>query len=271
MASGASTFSAGRGLARRALRSIDQGRGPRSFERSKPKSTKFAFRNRDGTSKRLPLSDPISRVAVESGTCRGRGAFPACCGDSDTLDVWPEPPFRLSRFPTQFLCRWSPRDRREEAAVGLASPAARAFAIRWHLKAASPNGPTSRVAVESGTYRGEAPSRPASAHRAPWMFGPSPLFDLVVFRPNSSRVYTPRPGPRGEPSRYTPRRRGHGASNPPLVTREPDQGVRVRVRVRVRVGVRVGVPPTRQEACLWAWRCSKKPLELSCDRYRQPE
>ncbi|KAF4094599.1 hypothetical protein G5714_024681 [Onychostoma macrolepis] len=57
------------------------------------------FGNR-GTSKRLPLSDPISRVAVESGTCRG-GAFPACCGDSDTLDVWPEPPFRLSRFPTR--------------------------------------------------------------------------------------------------------------------------------------------------------------------------
>ncbi|KAF4094584.1 hypothetical protein G5714_024695 [Onychostoma macrolepis] len=28
--------------------------------------------------------------------------------------------------------------------------------------------------------------------------------------------------------------------------------------------------PTR-ETCLWAWRRSKKPLELSCDRYREPD
>ncbi|KAF4114975.1 hypothetical protein G5714_005198 [Onychostoma macrolepis] len=39
---------------------------------------------------------------------------PACCGDSDTLDVWPEPLFDLVVFRPKFLCRWSPRDRREE-------------------------------------------------------------------------------------------------------------------------------------------------------------
>ncbi|KAF4094479.1 hypothetical protein G5714_024660 [Onychostoma macrolepis] len=44
---------------------------------------------------------PTSRVAVESGTYPGTGAVPACLGASDTLDVWPKPRFRLSRFPNE--------------------------------------------------------------------------------------------------------------------------------------------------------------------------
>ncbi|KAF4094484.1 hypothetical protein G5714_024642 [Onychostoma macrolepis] len=55
---------------------------------------------------------------------------------------------------------------------------------------------------------------------------PEPPFDLVVFPTRIPPGSTPTAGAeRGEPSRYTPlARRGHGASNPPLVTREPDQG-----------------------------------------------
>ncbi|KAF4094635.1 hypothetical protein G5714_024566 [Onychostoma macrolepis] len=227
--SGTSTFSAGRVLARRATRPIDQGTWTRSFcaKRPKPKSTKFAFREIATAPQNGFPNGPTSRVAVESGTCPGRGTFPACLGASGTLDVWPEPLFDLVVFrpnssrvytphgrgregePSRYTpakrprslkpAAGHPRDRREGgAAVGLASPAARStkFAFREIATAPQngfPNGPTSRVAVESGTCPGRGAFPPAAATGHPGCLARAPFRLSRFFRPrNSSAAGHPR-------------------------------------------------------------------------------
>ncbi|KAF4094553.1 hypothetical protein G5714_024725 [Onychostoma macrolepis] len=173
-----------------------------------------------------------------------------------------------------------------------------------------PNGPTSRVAVESEPTRDEAPSLPASAHRAPWMFGPSPLFDLVAFSTPPSRVYTPHGRAERRASRYTPAKRprslkpaaGHpenrtkgrrvrplelscdrtdnrskgrwGSAHP---TSETVSGPGAKKPLSLAFTVtdkqskgRWGSAHPTSETCFWAWRRRKAP-ELSCDRYREPD
>ncbi|KAF4094532.1 hypothetical protein G5714_024549 [Onychostoma macrolepis] len=124
--------------------------------------------------------------------------------------------------------------------------------------------PPPGFAVESRTYPGTRHlPRPAAAPRTPWMFGPNSLFNFVVF-PTPEFLQGLRPARLGQEGRdlagQASRRRGHGVSNPPLVT----------PRSQRLGGSQFDSSPARK-TCLWAWRCSKKPLELSCDRYREPD
>ncbi|KAF4094589.1 hypothetical protein G5714_024689 [Onychostoma macrolepis] len=81
------------------------------------------------------------------------------------------------------------------------------------------------------------------------MFGPSPPFRLSRF--SDPEIPLPLVTPPGPPGGRSGRR----------------PGVTPAARSKGRWG---SAHPT-SETCFWAWRRSKKPLELSCDRYREPD
>ncbi|KAF4094634.1 hypothetical protein G5714_024565 [Onychostoma macrolepis] len=157
-----------------------------------------------------------------------------------------------------------------------------------------PNGPTSRVAVESEPTRDEAPSclprrigHPGCLARAPFRLSRFPTQFLQGLHPT-------RPGREGEPRgtrlAKRPRSLKPAAGHPENRTK----GRRVRCPPHQRdvcLGLaspkspwslaftvtdkqskgRWGSAHPTSETCFWAWRRSKKPLELSCDRYREPD
>ncbi|KAF4114974.1 hypothetical protein G5714_005197 [Onychostoma macrolepis] len=88
--------------------------------------------------------------------------------------------------------------------------------FRRHLKPASLTDPPPGSRSNPEPTGDEAPSRPASAPQTPWMFGPSPVFDLVVFEPKFIQGPLPAAVPRAAPGREG--RKRPEATVPPLVT-----------------------------------------------------
>ncbi|KAF4094586.1 hypothetical protein G5714_024686 [Onychostoma macrolepis] len=78
--------------------------------------------------------------------------------------------------------------------------------------------------------------------------------------------------------RYENRTKGAGVVPTPPARRVSGPGVARKSRWSLAFTVtdkqskgRWGSAHPTSETCFWAWRRSKKPLELSCDRYREPD